>query len=218
MALLSKIARLPKAIREEVNRRLDNGEPGSKILPWLNALPDVRMVLAEFFDGKEINDQNLSNWRETGYCEWQTYNERLDRTRALADMAVRLGENAGKLFAGGGAIAAGHIMELMEGLDIDGQADLLKKEPATFTELLDKLARLTKANAEAERTAFDKVKHQTAKDKLAFDREKFEVLAAKALLKHAQSKEVQSVIKGGGSNAEKIAALRAVMFPQRAKS
>lgn len=40
-ARTGKIARLPVAIREEVNRRLLDGEPASKILPWLNGLPDL---------------------------------------------------------------------------------------------------------------------------------------------------------------------------------
>jgi hypothetical protein len=36
---ISKIARLPKTIREQLNHRLDNGEFGKTILPWLNGLP-----------------------------------------------------------------------------------------------------------------------------------------------------------------------------------
>src|SRR5713101_951139 len=37
-----KIARLPLAIRQELNRRLQNGEQGKKLVAWLNALPEVR--------------------------------------------------------------------------------------------------------------------------------------------------------------------------------
>jgi len=34
-----KIGRLPKAIREQVNRRLEHGEQARPLIAWLNALP-----------------------------------------------------------------------------------------------------------------------------------------------------------------------------------
>ena len=37
--LVGKIARLPVEIREELNRRLENGQGGPEILPWLNSSP-----------------------------------------------------------------------------------------------------------------------------------------------------------------------------------
>jgi hypothetical protein len=36
-----KIARLPQEIREQVNRRLEDGEPGKQIAEWLNGLPEA---------------------------------------------------------------------------------------------------------------------------------------------------------------------------------
>ena len=36
-----KIGRLPKAIQEQVNRRLENGEKARTLVAWLNALPDL---------------------------------------------------------------------------------------------------------------------------------------------------------------------------------
>ena len=41
-----KIARLPKHLREELNRRLDHGERGQALLHWLNSRPDVRALSA----------------------------------------------------------------------------------------------------------------------------------------------------------------------------
>ena len=62
-----KIARLPKIIREQLNRRLENGWRGAKLLKWLNALPEVKEVLCEEFQGRAVSEQNLSQWREGGY-------------------------------------------------------------------------------------------------------------------------------------------------------
>jgi hypothetical protein len=46
MSRVGKIARLPEEIREELNRRLANGEPGRAVLPWLEGLPAVKQVMA----------------------------------------------------------------------------------------------------------------------------------------------------------------------------
>jgi hypothetical protein len=65
-----KIARLPKTIREELNRRLDNGEKGQPLLNWLNSLPDVQALVAAEFGGLPVNKQSLSQWRRGGFGAW----------------------------------------------------------------------------------------------------------------------------------------------------
>ncbi len=37
-----KIARLPDKIRNQLNRRLQDGEPGNVLVEWLNKLPAVK--------------------------------------------------------------------------------------------------------------------------------------------------------------------------------
>jgi hypothetical protein len=44
-----KIARLPQPSREQINRRLENGEEGKQIAEWLNTLPEVRSLTAAEF-------------------------------------------------------------------------------------------------------------------------------------------------------------------------
>jgi hypothetical protein len=41
--LNGKSARLPRNIRDELNRRLEDSEPAEAILPWLNARPEVEV-------------------------------------------------------------------------------------------------------------------------------------------------------------------------------
>jgi len=65
-----KIGHLPKALQEEVNRRLEKGEHGRTVVAWLNALPEVQAVLAAEFAGKPMRVQNLSEWRQHGYQQW----------------------------------------------------------------------------------------------------------------------------------------------------
>ena len=54
-----KIARLPREIRDQLNRRLDEGEAGKRPRPMVNELPEVKAVLAGQFGGRPINEPNL---------------------------------------------------------------------------------------------------------------------------------------------------------------
>src|SRR5450432_363594 len=82
-----KIARLPRPIRQELNRRLDDGEQGKKLVFWLNALPEVQAIVAAEFGGKPMREQNLSEWKKGGYRDWTAQQEALE-------IAGRLGEDA----------------------------------------------------------------------------------------------------------------------------
>ena len=85
-----KIARLPFVVRNELNRRIENGEPGTKLVVWLNAQPQIQGVLREQFGGREITEQNLSDWIAGGYQDWVSL-------KRLEDEAHQLAEDAGTL-------------------------------------------------------------------------------------------------------------------------
>src|ERR1700679_1286876 len=67
-----KIARLPREIRDQLNQRLNDGQPGRRLVTWLNSLPEVQQVLAADFDGRPLNEQNLSDWKAGGYLQRET--------------------------------------------------------------------------------------------------------------------------------------------------
>jgi len=92
MSRRGKIARLPRATRDELNRRLENGESGVRLAQWLNGLPEVRQSLAENFGGRPIREQNLSEWKLGGYLDWQARQETLAQARELAADAGELSE------------------------------------------------------------------------------------------------------------------------------
>jgi hypothetical protein len=75
MARIGKIARLPGAVRAQLNTRLQDGAEGKQIADWLNSLPEVKERLTEKFEGRPINEQNLTNWRQGGYKEWLAHQE-----------------------------------------------------------------------------------------------------------------------------------------------
>ena len=82
----SKIARLPRPLREEVNRRLDRAEQIKPIVEWLNSLPEVKTILDAEFGGEPIKRQNLDGWKKTGFRNWQLRQAALEFTQdALPD-------------------------------------------------------------------------------------------------------------------------------------
>ena len=91
MTRKGKIARLPQPIREQINRRLENGEEGKQIAEWLNTLPEVTAVLAAEFAGQPINEPNLSHWKTGGYRDWEAQQEALEAARLFDSDAAELG-------------------------------------------------------------------------------------------------------------------------------
>ncbi len=96
MTRRGKIARLPQSIREQVNRRLDNGEQGKQLAEWLNTLPEVKTLMDAQFAGQPVNEVNLSNWKLGGYMDWQAQQDALDAASQLAEDAAQLDEAGGR--------------------------------------------------------------------------------------------------------------------------
>ena len=149
MTRLGKIARLPLAVREELNRRLADGEVGKHLVGWLNALPEVGAVLAAEFAGREINEQNLSDWRQGGFEEWQRHQEAREWTRVLAEEAGELQAESGRMpladrLAAPVALALGLLLRDANRLDET-------KKGAMLLEVAQQLAQLRRSNHQAER-------------------------------------------------------------------
>ncbi len=94
MTRRGKIARLPFALRQMLNKRLDNGVKGETLLAWLNGLPEVQAILQQEFRGAPINHANLSAWRQGGYAAWLEEQEIADAARQLQAVAVEVGRGA----------------------------------------------------------------------------------------------------------------------------
>ena len=74
-----KIARLPPALRAELNLRLADDEDGATLRQWLNAIPGAHQ------------QTNLFEWRQGGFRESETQQEMFDAARELAADASPVG-------------------------------------------------------------------------------------------------------------------------------
>jgi hypothetical protein len=113
-----KIARLPRAVREELNKRLDNGESGVKLAKWLNGLKEVKKVLRENFGGRAITADNLSEWKRGGFVEWQARQEALEQAREMSAQAMDLNEaTARRLTDNLATVLAARYAKVLSGWD-----------------------------------------------------------------------------------------------------
>jgi hypothetical protein len=146
-----KIARLPRDIRDQLNRRLDNGEPGTSLVQWLNRQPGVNRVLTEHFDGRPINDQNLTEWKQAGFIEWQRHQESCEWVRTLAGEADQIAEESGMMPLSDrlSSMVSLTLGKLMRDLDSASLTDAASRKD--FVQLLKELARLRREDREAAR-------------------------------------------------------------------
>jgi len=100
MKSIGKISRLPREIREQLNRRLQNEEEAKPLLEWLNGLPEVQAVLTAEFEGRPITRQNLYDWKQYGFRNWQMRQSSLEFVRTLDEDAGTINPAGPQSFAG----------------------------------------------------------------------------------------------------------------------
>ncbi len=211
-----KIARLPEAIREQVCRKMADGEPGSKILPWLNELPQVIKILSEDFEGLRINDQNLSAWRSTGFAEWMKRRERVERTKELARYAADQAKaNGASIAEGAASVASGKILELLETVD-DASGNALDVE--SLVKVTTALASLRTTEQNEVRLSQNERRLSQKDEMIVLERERFQRDTCKLFLKWATEKRALDLANSDGSMTEKIEALGQLMFPETWKA
>ena len=196
----SKIGRLPFAIRNELNERIRDGVGGSEILAWLNADKETRKILRELKAG-EINAQNLTDWRSSGYRDWLEDQGQADRIRRLAEISQTLASAAGGNAAGVGCnIATAKIMDALESADEEQVADLAKA-----------LVQLRAGENAAQKVALAEEKNAIQKEQLELSRAKFERDTARLFVKWAQNKDALSIATdrklGGDEKTERLGRL-----------
>ena len=179
-----KIARLSRTIREQLNERLDDGQPGSVILPWLNALPEVAAILTQHFDSQPVNDQNLSDWRLGGFQDWLAAKEERNRIRALSEYAAELTSEGRDPHDAANVIAGGRLLEaLEENLKPELINEILAEKPADMIGLIKSLVALQRERRQGIATGLDvqRFQRETAElfAKWYADKRAAEILASK---------------------------------------
>lgn len=216
MARQGKFARLPHALREEVNRRLLDGQTAGVILSWLNAQPEAVTVWDEHFKGAPATPQNLSEWRDGGYKEWLARREKVENLKTLSQFAVNLTQSGGHIADGAAAIISGHILEALEqagNIAVTGGSDDAEADPSKgLANMAKAVASLQSSGVARERLALEKRKTDQKDQSLALEREKFEKQTVQMFMKYAQDPKVQAILGSRESKAVQMDELHLMLF------
>ena len=201
-ARTGKIARMPVAIRNEVNRRLLENESAAKILAWLHQQPEALRVLDEYFKEEPATPQNLSEWRAGGFQDWLARREQIENTKDLAEYALKLGAAAGgNITDGSAAIAGGRIMAELE---------TASGEDLAFKILA--LAKLRTTDQNKEILALRRKALDQRDEVIALAKKKFQRQTPELFLKWYDDKRVKDIVESRASNSEKLEQLGQTLF------
>ena len=206
-ALTGKVARLPAEIREQLNQRLHDGQGAPQILPWLNALPVVREIMAAQFHGAEINAPNLTLWRQSGFRRWLRQKQTVSATQELYRHAVELNKaGGGQLAPAAASMASAKVLEFLESANAE-QADAgdIAKCAAAASVLLKMEQNNSRIEIANKRLHQHDINLYLKRDKLQRDT----VAIALRVLTDARAKEIEAAPIG---YAEKIEILGIHLF------
>ena len=204
MTRTGKIARLPREIREHLNRRLHDGEPGTQLVVWLNSLPEAQTVLAREFGGRAISEQNLSEWKQGGYREWLTRQDALAQVRELAADAEEL---AG---AADGALVD-HLATVLSARYARALADWPSETTDEFQRELRSLRGLCQDIAELRRGDHSAARLKIEQERLQRDRDQTEEEVVEHFKRWARNPQVRDWICSDSLNQqEREARMRAI--------
>ena len=206
MARQGKIARLPFEVREEINRRLLDNESGEKICGWINHTQGLRGAAA-------ISAPNLSVWRSGGFKEWMEGQEKVERTKKLADYCLRLAKAGGGSMDLPAAIAGGQLMEVLEDFDPTELKALLKEKPETYLGVLGTLARLQTSKAGERKSMQGDVKLAQNERTLRLAEDKYQRETCRLYLKWREDKRAEEIaLDRSLKPAVQVEKLRELMF------
>lgn len=198
----SKIGRLPFAIRQELCARIRDGVPTKRLLDWLNNLPEFEALRASD-KVRDISDQNLCDWRRTGYQQWLDAQGRAEQIRNLRDESLRIVEAAGGSAASvGSRIVMGRLLEVLE--------------EASQDDLLHIGALLAKLKAEETREGqldLASKRAEVERQRLELDQARYQRETCRLFLEWAESAQARAIIDDRGASIDdKTEALGRLMF------
>lgn len=211
-----KIGSLPHLTREELNRRILDGQLAPQILPWLNALPETIALINERFDGEAVTPQNLSTWRLGGYKKWLARKEKTENLKTLSSFARELVGASGNLADGAAAILSGQILETLEeaaNMAVTGGSDDAEKDPVDgLAKMASAIASLQTAARAQQKIDLDRRTADRKDAELALSVQKFQRQTVEQFIKWARSPAAAEILESGKPAHVQMDLLRELMF------
>lgn len=208
MARTGKIARLPFAVREELNMRLRDNESGQTILEWLNGLDQCKDA--------PINDANLSLWRQGGFAEWLEDQDHVHKIEKLSNLSLRLAKaSGGNLSEGLLAIAAGKLQEALEAgceVEIDEASGKEIISGVSVDKLTTAVAKIRAMELEAQKLEVKKVEVEQKGQALDLETRKFNHLRVNSFIEWSKDEKAKEIATSDMAADTKLEALGKHLF------
>ncbi len=203
---VGKIAHLSAEARDEINRRLFNGEVGRTLCAAVNDQFGLK-------GGAAITEKNLSEWRAGGYQDYlderKDHRRHIDDMRVIADFSAEMAQAGVGVAEGAVAFAGGKIMGQIETMAPEKIAGVCKAIASLRGVEIDSLKARQKDRELAQR---DRAQDQEDR-KIRLQEEKVQIATAEALLRHAKSPEVQAIVNSKTTpKAVKVSSLRDIIY------
>lgn len=139
-----KIARLPAATRDILNRMLDDGLPYKVILDELGP------------HGQGLNTQNITNWVHGGYQDYLAHQAALDRARAQIEVGLELVKEFEDIDIASVRRACNYVaaVQLLEALSAHGDEtlkNLFQNRPDKYLNAINTLCRQSNVSIKVEK-------------------------------------------------------------------
>jgi len=217
MARTGKIARLPLAIRDELNMRLLDNENGQTILAWLNAQPVVVERIQGDWKGEPVNDANLSMWRSGGFADWMGEQAHLQEVKNLSEYSMKLAEAAGGNLSKG--LLAANVGKIQKALEQfwDGLRDINSTEEGNdkdqaVTKLLSALTAIRSVELDEQKLDLKRVEIAQKGETLELERAKFRRATAELFCDYCADERAKTIALGDATKDNKVAQLIQLWF------
>ncbi len=212
-----KIARLPLEVKNELNRRLRDGESGPSLLKWLNSLPETKTVMAAQFHGQPATEQNLSQWRKGGYVQWLTQQEILASVNQTLDDAAQIKDaTPGSLTDAMARLLTARLSVVLADLKTHGADGKINYE--SLHALCVDLVELRRGDHNAERLRIERERLDMEREHQAAMRERTMQERVEEFWEWASHEDIRhEICRGYKTSEERMKLLVRLMFGERPK-
>jgi hypothetical protein len=137
-----KIARASFEVRTQVNELMRDGATAAAISAYLASQGIT-----------DVNEQNVTNWRQGGHQDWLKEQARLAEMAAKREFALEIvkANEGSKLHEATLHIAASQLYDVLEDFDLGNLKQLLAEKPENYANIVNSLAKLSKGALDVEK-------------------------------------------------------------------
>jgi uncharacterized protein DUF3486 len=138
----SRIAKLPREVRNQVNVMLDEGATYQSVVDWLHGKGYPECTVDMVFQ-----------WKKGGFQDWLRDERRADSERSLRDWATSVAADTGQTSLPTAYVmfASAQLRRLVDDIDEMAAKASLKEHPEEYARLFNSLARFAKLAVEMEK-------------------------------------------------------------------